>query len=230
MSTDFYVYTGDTGYVKSTLLWACNLESCLVSRKPLIKSFSLFSSLLNLWNQKFTFPSTKPEFIFNWRAFIVVMLNNKKRSHSFQKKKKPPPKKPKTTPNQHQITSDHQGEGNFFILWSYVPASGLLLSNKQVPSHPCFLHSSVAVKGFEKEQVEYILPWGILLEANSLLGTGKRWPRSQSSRRPWYLCCPSEGHYTPAMARNRNPEAAPVSGILRKLLPAEGRRAGKGRV
>lgn len=50
-------------------------------------------------------------------------------------------------------------------------------------------------KGFEAEQqVKYVLPWGMLLEANSLLGLGKRWkeptdPHSQGSRRPRYLCC-----------------------------------------
>lgn len=80
-----------------------------------------------------------------------------------------------------------------------------------------------------EQQVKHVLPRGMLLEANSLLGITKRWkepadPHSQGSRRPCYLCCLSRGCYMPAMERNGNPEAAHVSDILRKQQPAGGRR------
>lgn len=58
----------------------------------------------------------------------------------------------------------------------------------------------------------------MLLEANSLLGIGKRWKEPanthrQGSRRPHYLRCLSRGYYMLAMEGNGNQEAAPVSDI-----------------
>jgi len=75
----------------------------------------------------------------------------------------------------------------------------------------------------------------MLLAANSFSGIGTRWeepanPHRPGSRRACYLGCPSRGHYVPEMERNGNPEPVPVSGILRKQLPAGGGRAGKDRV
>lgn len=58
---DFYVHMRGTEHFKTTPLYDFSLETCLVSRKPLIKSFSL----LHLSKQQLTSSGTKSVFIFN---------------------------------------------------------------------------------------------------------------------------------------------------------------------